>query len=47
VDAARERQFRIHLALRGLSWKLTGLDLPQDLQERLARELMKQQGKAG
>src|SRR3954468_18304551 len=38
VDAARERQFRIHLALRGLTWKLTGLDVPQDLQERLARE---------
>jgi len=47
ADAPRERQFRIHLALRGLSWKLTGLDVPQELQERLARELMKQQGKAG
>jgi len=45
ADAPRERQFRIHLALRGLSWKLTGLDVPQELQERLARELMKQQGK--
>src|SRR5204862_6369129 len=47
VDAPRERQFRIRLGLRGLSWKLTGLDLPQELQERLARELMKQEGKLG
>jgi hypothetical protein len=47
VDAPRERQFRIRLALRGWTWKLTGLDLPQELQERLARELMKQQGKPG
>jgi hypothetical protein len=47
VSAPRERQFRIRLALRGLSWKLSGIDLPQDLQERLARELIKQQGKPG
>lgn len=47
VAAPRERQFRIRLALRGLTWKLSGIDLPQDLQERLARELIKQQGKPG
>ena len=47
VNAPRERQFRIQLGLRGWSWKLTGLDLPQELQERLARELMKQEGKLG
>ena len=47
VSAPRERQFRIRLALRGLAWKLSGIDLPQDLQERLARELIKQQGKPG
>ena len=47
VDGPRERQFRIHLGLRGLSWKLIGLDLPRDVQERLARELMKQEGKLG
>jgi len=45
ADASRERQFRVHLALRGLTWKLTGLDLPQELLERLAREIMKQQSK--
>lgn len=47
VNAPRARQFRIEFALRGWSWKLTGLDLPQDLQERIARELIRQQGKAG
>ena len=47
TDAPRERQFRVHLALRGLTWTLTGLDVPQELQERFARELMKQQGKPG
>ena len=47
VSAPRERQFRIRLALRGLTWKLGGIDLPQDLQERLARKLIEQQGKPG
>ena len=47
MNAARERQYRIQLGLRGWSWKLTGLELPQELQERLARELMKQQGRPG
>ena len=47
VDQPRARQFRVRLSLRGLTWKLTGLDVPQELQERLARELLKQQGKAG
>jgi len=47
VNEPRERQFRVRLALTGLTWKLSGIDLPQDLQERLARELIKQQGKPG
>ncbi|TMJ01694.1 MAG: DUF2939 domain-containing protein [Alphaproteobacteria bacterium] len=47
ADAPRERQFRVRLGLRGFTWKLIGLDVPQELQERLARELMKQQDKAG
>jgi len=47
LDQPRTRQFRIQLGLRGFTWKLTGLELPQELQERLARELMKQQGKSG
>jgi hypothetical protein len=40
-----EKQFRIQLAFADWTWKLSGLDLPQEVQERLARELMKQQGK--
>ena len=38
-----DKQFRIHLALADWNWKLAGLELPVDLQERLARELIKQQ----
>jgi len=45
VENPRERQFRIRLALSGASWKLSGIDLPLQLQERLAREFMKLQGK--
>jgi hypothetical protein len=45
VDQPSARQFRIHLGLRGLTWKLTGFDLPDEVLDRLARELMKQ--KAG
>lgn len=45
LDQPRARQFRVHLGLRGLSWKLTGFDLPQEVLDRLARELIKQ--KAG
>lgn len=40
---AREKQFRVRLALSGWTWKLAGLDLPHDLQERLVRELIKQE----
>ena len=49
IDYGSTRTFQIvsMIALRGLSWKLTGLDVPQELQERLARELMKQQGRPG
>lgn len=47
VDQPKEKQFRIELGLHDWSWKLQGLGLPVELQERLARELMKEQGKAG
>ena len=43
VDLPAERQFRVRLALSDWTWKLSGLDLPQALQDRLARELMKEQ----
>jgi hypothetical protein len=43
----RDKQYRVQLALSNWTWKLSGLDLPVAIQEHLARELMKQQGKAG
>ena len=42
VNRPKEKQFRVRLALSGWTWKLSGLDLPQELQERLAREFVKQ-----
>jgi hypothetical protein len=39
----KEKQFRVRLALSGWTWKLAGLDLPRDVQERLVRELIKQE----
>jgi hypothetical protein len=47
ADQPKEKRFRVELALNNWVWKLNGLGLPVDLQERLARELMKQQGKTG
>jgi hypothetical protein len=38
----RARQYRIHLGLRGLRWKLIGFDLPDEVLDRLAQELVKQ-----
>jgi hypothetical protein len=43
----RDKQYRVQLALSNWTWKLSGLDLPVAVQEHLARELMKQQGKSG
>lgn len=43
----KDRQFRIELSLSEWTWKLSGLDLPVALKERLARELARQQGKPG
>jgi hypothetical protein len=42
VNRPKEKQFRVRLALSGWTWKLSGLDLPQELQERLAREFVKE-----
>ena len=47
LDQPRPRQFRVHLALSGWTWKVSGLELPPELLERLVRELLKQEGKAG
>jgi hypothetical protein len=43
VSKPKEKQFRVRLALTNWTWKLAGLDLPHDLQERLVREFIKQQ----
>src|SRR4051794_28170851 len=43
VNLPVPRQFRIRLALSDWTWKLSGLDLPHALQDRLARELIRQE----
>jgi hypothetical protein len=42
VTEPRARQYQIDLTLEGLTWKLTGFDLPDEVLERLAREMIKQ-----
>lgn len=42
VTEPRTRQYRINLTLQGLTWKLTGFELPEQVVDRLARELVKQ-----
>jgi hypothetical protein len=42
VNRPKEKQFRVRLALSGWTWKLSALDLPYELQERLVREFVKQ-----
>jgi len=42
VGAPAEKQFRIRLALSGWRWRMSGLDIPHALQDRLALELMRQ-----
>ena len=37
----REEQFRVHLRIIRWHWRVVGLELPEDLKERLARELIK------
>jgi hypothetical protein len=38
---SRAEQFRAHLRLIGWRWRIVGLELPEDLKEHLARELIK------
>jgi hypothetical protein len=42
VNEPRARQYRVNLTLEGLTWKLTGFDLPDEVLDRLAHELAKQ-----
>lgn len=46
TNQPKDRQFHIELSLSEWTWKLSGLDLPVALKERLARELARQQGKS-
>jgi hypothetical protein len=46
IHQPRDKQFRVELSLSEWTWKLSGLDLPAALKERLARELARQQGKS-
>ena len=45
IHQPKDKQFRVELSLSDWTWKLSGLDLPVALKERLARELARQQGK--
>ncbi|MEA2928824.1 MAG: hypothetical protein QOG38_1252 [Hyphomicrobiales bacterium] len=44
LDTPAERRFRLQLALSNWTWRLTALDLPPELTERLARELARERG---
>lgn len=37
VDEAKEKQFRITMRLRGTTWRLSGLELPEALREELSK----------
>ena len=40
-------QYRVHMHLDGLTWKLSGLELPPPIVQEMARSLMKGDGQAG
>jgi Protein of unknown function (DUF2939) len=42
VTEPRARQYRLTLTLEGLTWKLTGFEVPDEVAEQLARQLMQQ-----
>lgn len=41
VDVPVQQRFRAHLEIEGWTWKLAGLDLPAEMQDQLARALIK------
>jgi hypothetical protein len=41
VDEPKERQFKITLRLRGTTWRLTGIELPEPLKEELIKRAAK------
>jgi hypothetical protein len=40
-DEEAAERFRLRMQLLGWHWKLTGIDLPERLRDRVARELAK------
>jgi Protein of unknown function (DUF2939) len=41
VDRPADQQFRLYMRIRGLGWRLSGLDLPKPVLQRLVQELIK------
>ena len=41
VSRPVEEQFRLQMRIRGLGWRLVGIDLPKPVLERLVQELIK------
>jgi hypothetical protein len=37
ADEPRDKQFKITLRLRGTTWRLTGIDLPEPLKDELIK----------
>ncbi|WP_230531874.1 DUF2939 domain-containing protein [Microvirga roseola] len=46
ADQPRDKQFRVTLRLSGATWRLTGLDLPQDLRKSLIARASRAERKA-
>ncbi|GJE00991.1 DUF2939 domain-containing protein [Methylobacterium isbiliense] len=42
-DAPEENRFRLRLRLRGWTWRVTELELPAELRERISRQLLRAQ----
>jgi hypothetical protein len=41
VDRPADQRFRLHLRVRGLGWRLVGIDLPKPVLQRLVQELIR------
>jgi len=40
-DRPGDEQFRLHMRIKGLGWRLVGIDLPKPVLDRLVQELIK------
>ena len=41
VDKPADESFRLQFCLRGWTWKLCGAEMPEELQVRMAQEIVK------